>query len=743
MQDEPCTIEVWQLVAPSGRLLAVCAQPLASAPQLGAWFPALPDGQPLYFDDGTTEIPGTAATGLILREVALTGSLWLLIVSNAASADIPALLATLDTASTDTDAGKASLWSEWSAGLGTSFATATAGGAPSMQIWGHVAASLGLPDALAQLLNGALPDGPAVSGSVDARQTDPELRLALALPGVSLFGTHVLDGAALSLTAPLSYTPDSATITLGGTVDLGDDRRIVLAVEIPESADTFLGHATYAEGSSPLLDPAGLGLPGSAATQSEAVELTLVFSGGGTHLDRIGVSLDLESVEALQSPRLALEQLRAELIVWDPFGDPMPTGSVDVSAVFGRITMSGHLSAPGGSAELALDGPAPSLDDVLGDLGVPTAALAELPDLTLTNADLSYDLATGTPGAQLSATATLPVGDNIALSLTVALTHSGGAWEHSFTAGLPPGQPLDIGTVIADAAQQTGIPAPPILDSLVLSELDAMLDSASGALGFTCAGTFDIGGEQLAMTIAIDRAKDAPQPFSGTLTAGQTQLAVTFAEHTLTAAWMAGASPVSLDEVAGALGLDLDELPAVLVPVLTSVTLSYTSDGQLTLSASSEHATLAFVSLPGPPRRSALVWDLGVTANLGDLPVVGSTVQAAGGLGLAGVAIVLAGSALTGPDIDAINAELPAGGKLARPDAGITDHVTLVVDLDVVGQTEFASLGFSSTSSSGGAPDEAPNEAPTTATALVATTGTEAAQPAGTGDRIPSPRRRT
>lgn len=632
-----CAVEAWALAQASDHLVAICARPSTGTPGLGDWFPALPDGSALQYDDGTL-IPGTAGTGLLLSPVALSDPLWLLLVSTTSGSALDAQVSVLQTALTNTSAGAGSQWASWSKDLGVTFASAAAEGAPALRLWGHPPGSLGLP-VLAALLGSDDLSGDLVTASVDATATYPSLALDLGLSDVQLFGVHALDQAAIGFSAPLFYSPVTGTVSLSGTIALDSELGITIEVDVPVGqAGGFTAKATYAQGSSALIDPTSLGLPAANATPLDTAELELLFADGGVGLERITALVALDSWTLIDSPRFSLDSLSAALTMFDPLGNPTVAASVDVTATFGPVTMTGDAQVPAGNIGLRLDSTStpPGLSEVLSAFSVPSGVIDALPQIILTDVDLSYDLSSHSAEAEFSAEASLTIDQvEIALAISIALSHTAQGWTHSFTGALAPGHPLDIGTLIADTANLLDIPVPDALSSLTLSDLELDLDSASGALRFAATAELTLLSETVQMTVVIDRSKGATKPFTGILVIGPASFEVDFeqdpGQSILHAVWPApgqSPSPIALDAIAEDLGVDLSDVPSELIPQIASATLAYDLDAKnLTLACTTvDGSSATFVSAGDDADNhvQALVARVVLGIGLSDLPVVGA-----------------------------------------------------------------------------------------------------------------------
>ncbi|WP_422647552.1 DUF6603 domain-containing protein [Actinoalloteichus caeruleus] len=163
------------------------------------------------------------------------------------------------------------------------------------------------------------------------------------------------------------------------------------------------------------------------------------------------------------------------------------------------------------------------------------------------------------------------------------------------------------------------------------------------------------------------------------------------------------------DEVARALGLDLDGVPGVLVPEVVALGLAYDFTAKsLVLRATTEHTDWMFGSAPdreGPLRVAAAGGRLDARAS--SLPVVGDAVPADRDLGATGLRFLATSRAWTSAHTAVVN-ELLAWAGAAPPVGALPQElaagVSVVVDLLVAGAAQ--SLVLTSRGARAVEPDE-------------------------------------
>ncbi|MFJ8473523.1 DUF6603 domain-containing protein [Kitasatospora sp. NPDC094011] len=443
----------------------------------------------------------------------------------------------------------------------------------------------------------------------------------------------------------------------------------------------------------------------------------------------LGLAIALGSSWEALPGLLTIDDLHAEFTVVDPLGSPA-LGTVlggrvtlakdivvDVGVTLPDRTLTGALAAPVPAGQLIAERfpgiPLPNDDLTVSHLAV-QAQLGAGPERGYGLELRVEDLWEVVPGIELSALE-FTFADRAQGGYQATLT---GRWQlASGTLDVEGSCSQDghwsfvaraIGVQPAQVMQALGIIPPSVLDDLVIEQLSVAFDSSSRTFVFGCAATMPLGDLDAALhlTVTVDRAGGE------TGIGGLLRLSVPRADgsvrildftvqyvsgagtRVLSAVWT-GTPGISAEELAGALGVTLPDLPEILRPEIGSLSVRYDlADGQVLLTGATERTGWVFASTPGAGpgagRATAVAVRVRLGARASDLPLVGEAVPAGSDLVLEAIAITAAPTGWT-PEraaqlndaLDAVDAaadrRLPrfAAGATAGPGAAVQIELSI------------------------------------------------------------------
>ncbi|MFD5918719.1 DUF6603 domain-containing protein [Kitasatospora sp. NPDC058201] len=385
----------------------------------------------------------------------------------------------------------------------------------------------------------------------------------------------------------------------------------------------------------------------------------------------VGVSVSVPELD-LTAELLRPLPLTDALAVFLP-GVEVPLGEVEAFSAWVNARSKDY------SAELDLAGPW-SIGDVFALTGITLSVRST---------------GTGRPAARLFAEAAL--GRSV---LSVEAGYDDGGWQ--FT-----GIARDV--VPADLFDLFGVAPPALLADLTVRETRVSFDSGGREFDLVCSCEFPLGDADAVLALAVRLSHRASGGYdrtvSGTLTVQvpdghgglrALDFGVDYREEatgsTITAVWNADEG-IALTDLVAALGVELPELPEVLRPVLTALSVRYDSvTGQVLLTASTERTGWVYVSRPGTgagaPRVDAAAVRARLGARVSDLPLVGEAIPPGADLVIDGVAFTSTPTGWTAAQAVAVNDALNridsvAGRRLPRFAAGTTAGPGLAVQIEL------------------------------------------------------------
>jgi len=264
------------------------------------------------------------------------------------------------------------------------------------------------------------------------------------------------------------------------------------------------------------------------------------------------------------------------------------------------------------------------------------------------------------------------------------------------------GQVIVVKDLISDIEDKFKVPCPEALSEFTLENVSIAIDTAKSQFTFGCTGNFSIADTALAVTVAIDIAKNSAGwhgEFDGTAVIGAATFKVTFKVDSkvkyLRAEFLPSSGALTLQDIAKTFGIDLSDVPAELLPELKEASFTYDfKKSQLVLTASLSSTTesdggmaVTVVSVPDPKGRLyAAVVKIEIKADIAQLPVVGAQLAEIEDIGLDGASLVIASGVFTADEITAINAVIPTGQPTV-PKLTAKGRVVLSADLTLEGKT--------------------------------------------------------
>ncbi|MBK9711335.1 MAG: hypothetical protein IPO81_08400 [Kouleothrix sp.] len=239
-------------------------------------------------------------------------------------------------------------------------------------------------------------------------------------------------------------------------------------------------------------------------------------------------------------------------------------------------------------------------------------------------------------------------GVDIALSAHYPGSASG--WQFAGSTG--PGQAIPIGALIDDLAKTFGATTlPGALKDLTIQNLHAAFNTATKDFSFAGETTFSVAGTDIAMTLAIDlrhAAGDYIKTFGGQITIGELVFDLRFVQNAASDVFVAtyghtGAlRSIRVRDLVAYVSPDLaSAIPESLAIDLKDVIFAFRKQGDVT----------SFL----------FGLDLGASINLAQLPLVGQVFAPDQTLAVDDLRILVASRALSGDDVAAFSALLPAG----------------------------------------------------------------------------------
>jgi hypothetical protein len=227
--------------------------------------------------------------------------------------------------------------------------------------------------------------------------------------------------------------------------------------------------------------------------------------------------------------------------------------------------------------------------------------------------------------------------------------------------------------------------------------------TATGDVGFSCAGQIMIVDTEVDIAITLSRVHaDGPEApatttFVGHLKVGDSLFEVDFMTGTTTeifASWQG--DPISLQDVAGWLGLSLPTIPAALNLTLTSLSFAYNFDlSEFVLMASSadseyyKNAKAVFLFISHESATPfAFNMAIDVEINLSNLPLVGSELQSLQTIDIKNISVLIASGQFTKQDVTQLNTLITtyAVGYPTLPVAGVEAGISLNVPFNFGGK---------------------------------------------------------
>ncbi|GCE00713.1 DUF6603 domain-containing protein [Embleya hyalina] len=281
----------------------------------------------------------------------------------------------------------------------------------------------------------------------------------------------------------------------------------------------------------------------------------------------------------------------------------------------------------------------------------------------LTGITLSVE-GTGTAGRTVGLSAEAAVGGT---RLSIAARYDNGLWRFSGIAN-------DL--VPADLFALFDVAPPALLADLTVRETRVSFDSGGREFDLGCSCAFPLGDADAVLDLTARLTRRAAGGYdknvAGTLTVRVPDghddprtlvFAVEYHEQgpaaTITGTWHADEG-VALTDLVAALGIELPDLPEVLRPVLTALSVRYESaTGRVLLTASTEHTGWVYAARPGTGPGAPRVHAAAVRARLGarasDLPLVGEAIPPGADLVVDGIAFTSTPTGWDAPQAAAIN----------------------------------------------------------------------------------------
>jgi hypothetical protein len=306
--------------------------------------------------------------------------------------------------------------------------------------------------------------------------------------------------------------------------------------------------------------------------------------------------------------------------------------------------------------------------------------------------DVKVELAgVGSTPRSATMTATFALGDTATAVL-------GGAWDATtgwkLSGNTVSTDGLAIGPLLEVFATRFHAPLPAVLAQLELTRVAMTVATHGPSFTFEIAGRLALGPATAEVVVG---AAVTGHPFvlsaKGQLTLavprhGKDTETMTFdvafdkdATKTSLSGHWSDTPGVSLEDVAGYLGVDVSAIPSALLPDLTSIALGYASDGPIVALGVDTAETRSVWAVTGATRAGFAAITARTPFRLSRLPVVGHAVPSADDLGIDAIGL-LAGSAPLTPEvakrIDALVA-VPEVTLPAMPAAGLYLSVAYVV----------------------------------------------------------------
>ncbi|WP_439681717.1 DUF6603 domain-containing protein [Embleya sp. MST-111070] len=271
---------------------------------------------------------------------------------------------------------------------------------------------------------------------------------------------------------------------------------------------------------------------------------------------------------------------------------------------------------------------------------------------------------TGTARPTAGLTAQAAVGET---GLSVAAHYDDGLWRFS-------GIATDLAP--AELFALFDVAPPALLADLTVRETSVSFDDDGREFDLGCSCAFPLADADAVLDLRVHLSRRASGGYdkevSGTLTvripdshAGSRTLdfGVEYREHggaaTVIGTWHSGEG-VAVPDLVAALGLDLPELPEVLRPVLTALSVRYDSaTGQVLLTASTERTGWVYAGGPatgaGAPTLNAAAVRARLGARASDLPLVGEAIPPGADLVVDAIAFTSAPTGWTAAQAGAVN----------------------------------------------------------------------------------------
>jgi hypothetical protein len=263
-------------------------------------------------------------------------------------------------------------------------------------------------------------------------------------------------------------------------------------------------------------------------------------------------------------------------------------------------------------------------------------------------------------------------------------------------------QPADAGALLAELGSELGVGIPAVMaeavSSLRIAQLGATLDTQSKSFEFNAevegGGDLPLGlgsyhaDLRINLSSTLDRAtgkRDFAGHFESELDIGDATFTIAYdfgPSRVIRGRWTsAGGETISLDDIAGKLGLDaIVDVPDGLDLTLNSASFEYHSDPQsFTLSATSSSFGDAFFTMAkGADGNWGFVFGVESPSGgkLSDLPVLGSALGPADFLSIEKAAFIVASNAPPNYVLPALPA-VPAAGPAGRPNSPVASGMTL------------------------------------------------------------------
>ena len=533
------------------------------------------------------------------------------------------------------------------------------------------------------------------------------LRLPLLLPG------DVVRDPALEIASPLGPSLAGLELRLRGTVVLDNDP-FDISFKLPIGAGPIIGSFDYQpsgslQGLLPFEIPAGTDV---------SAEIELAAASGQVTLQRVSFGLELGPISLL--PALVLDRVQLGVARFGSAAAAVWVATIEAQATFGttaKARFDCRASFPPGQLTLALaQGSSLDVNAILADLGCGNAA-ADLPEVVVTDASLSYDASSGSVAANLEVTCdwtvgpftfraltlsagagTLSVGTQASLgsggtgvSFLIVGTHTGAGYGftgHAVTAATL--AQLLAGLEEAFGEQSLGIPA-----FLAYAALTDIAVSCSGtSASFDC--TLQIDENPVVVTLTGNKAGGTwTVQAGGTITIGTHEFGLQFTKaatgDSFSAAYPAsgGSDPINLVDLATSLGVDASKVLGSVQ--LDRAVLSYSSDpsGNRTVvvvadTAEAQATIVRYVATDAMKTLTAASLRLKLDVGLSDVPAFGAELaELSGNAGLAGVVVRAASRPLDSDDLNLIAPAVSAAGAPPLTTGQQLDEVELEADLQL------------------------------------------------------------